>query len=221
MFRIKCAGHDGYSLSGSFWVHTAEISRLTGRGGQSALQNCHPLQSGLWRRRAFLPPHAPGLQKVGKNKTVGRWYVWGQDPVKHSNKFYHQSCEGRKNAKIKKTTTDALGCHSPQLYAKSGSKSIDVASIKKALATYQPIFKPISHIILPGPVFVERRRNRLRQCLILGLLIAAKASRRPASLPIRRVRLQRRSPLADPGQPHEELRGGHPNQQQKWVSWRL
>lgn len=52
------------------------------------------------------------------------------------------------------------------LYTKSGGKTVDAASIKKALTTSQPIFKVISHIILPRPFFVEGQRNTLRQRLI-------------------------------------------------------
>ncbi len=37
------------------------------------LRNCHPLESRLGWRCAFLPGRVPGLQKVSKNTTVG-WY---------------------------------------------------------------------------------------------------------------------------------------------------
>jgi hypothetical protein len=47
-----------------------------------------------------------------------------------------------------------------------------------------------THIIVPGPVLVEGRRNRLCRHTIVRLLMAAKASRRSVSLTICRIRLR-------------------------------
>ncbi len=98
---------DGYSLSGSFLARTAQISRLTSSRSKR-LRNRNLLQSGLWWRRIFLPLRAPGLQKVGGNKTVGRQYFWGQYHVDHSNKLYHQSCWRQKNAEMTKRTAEFM-----------------------------------------------------------------------------------------------------------------
>ncbi len=62
---------DGYSLSKSFWVCTAQINHLTGRASQIALEAATPSSPG-YDRRTCSPPRAPGLPKVGENKTVGR-----------------------------------------------------------------------------------------------------------------------------------------------------
>ncbi len=58
-----------------------------------------PFQSELQYdgRCEFSSSLLPGLQKVGKNKTFGQQYVWGQDPVNRSNKQHCQSFQRRKN----------------------------------------------------------------------------------------------------------------------------
>jgi hypothetical protein len=48
-----------------------------------------------------------------------------------------------------------------------------------------------THIIVPGLVLVEGRRNRLCRRTIVRLLMAVKASRRSVSLTICRIRLRR------------------------------
>jgi hypothetical protein len=90
--KNKCI-EDSYSLSDSFRGQVTPISRLASRAGPTTnhLIYHHPNLSKIWRSRVFSAPHSPGLQKVCRNITVGRRCIWGQDPVSHSNKLYHQS----------------------------------------------------------------------------------------------------------------------------------
>jgi hypothetical protein len=48
----------------------------------------------------------------------------------------------------------------PPLYSKSGGKTINAASVEKALAMSQLIFKmKKSHIVVPGPVFGRTKKQ--------------------------------------------------------------
>jgi hypothetical protein len=107
-----------------------------------------PIQSELWQRRGTLSPHSPGLQKVGENKTVGRQHVWGQYPVDFQINYIIKAFkEEKKTAKMMKGMPTSW-LLLPLMYRKSGSETANAASVKKALATSQLIFKSKSSILL-------------------------------------------------------------------------
>jgi hypothetical protein len=80
---------------------------------------------------------------------------------------------------------------SPPLYTKSGGETIKAASVKKALATSQPIFKLESPISLSqGRILWKDKETDSAGVSFQDFLMVAKASRRSASLPIHQIRLQ-------------------------------
>jgi hypothetical protein len=87
------------------------------------------------------------LQKIGKNKTVGRQHIWGQYPVGFQTSYIIKAFKEEKTAEMMKGMPTSWLLLSP-MYRKSGGETANAASVKKALATSQLIFKTKSSILL-------------------------------------------------------------------------
>ncbi len=108
MIGIKCVGQNifnTYKLE-RFCNNEHNGDSYSVRQLQRAIA---PLSAKLWQRREVsLPSNLPGLQKVGKSKIVGQQCIWGQCPVNHSNKLYHQSCYRWKNNQMTLRISDIV-----------------------------------------------------------------------------------------------------------------
>ncbi len=116
---------------------------------------------------------------------------------------------------------------SPPLYSKSGGKTVNAASFKKALAMSQPIFKPKSPISSSQDRFLWRGEETDSTGASSGTFNGGegiKTIRQPFYLPnmatadlflFQRGEIEAGRPLTVPGRPHEKCGGGRLNQQQK------
>ncbi len=141
--------------------------------GQSR-SNCHRyrnlLQSELWQSRMTSSPHLPGLQKVGKNKSISRQHVWGHCSVDYSNKLYHQGFYRQKITKMTKRTAADI---------EKVQRQNRQRSFRQEGSGYVPVdFQAKKfHIITPRLVFMKGRRPRLCHHLIPGIRMTAKAKK--------------------------------------------
>ncbi len=133
---------DSYSLSKSFWARMAQMNRLTGRSSQSALEVATPSSPGYDGGAHFHRRARQGCQKSARIKLmVGNMLGEKAMSIIQAN-FIKIAVKDEKMTKRRKSPPTS-GFSSPPLYSKSGGETVNAASITKALATSQPIFKPI------------------------------------------------------------------------------
>ncbi len=218
---------DNYSLSGSFCVRTAQITHLTSRASQRALETVTPSSPGYDGGMHFHRHVRQGCKKLARIKQLGirpcrsfrqilsSWLVKTKKLQNDKKDRWHCDCHHRHCivSPVAKSSTP---------FCPEGSSYFPADFQAKV-----PQCCPRAGFVAG---FVEGQRNGLCWCLIPGLLIAAKASRRSASLSICRIRLRRtffcfREAKLKPedfslsqGSLMKNLEGGHPNQQQKRVA---
>ncbi len=171
-------------------------------------------------------PRAPGLQKVGKNKTVGL----GTRPCQIiQTNFYHQSWKDKKLQK----GLPMLWLPLPPLYIKSGGEFVNAASVKRTLAMSSQFSSwkvPNRH---PRACFCGRMKKQTPPEPHSGTFNGSQGIKticQPSYSPntvmadiflFQRGKVEAGRPLSVSGQPHDEVVGGRLNQQQKWVRPRL
>jgi hypothetical protein len=121
----------------------------------------------------------------------------------------------------------------PLLYSKTGSKTVEAVSFKKALSMSQPVFKPKSPISSPQGRICGRTKKQTPLTPHSGTFNGGKGVktiRKPfcsmntatADLFLfERGKVEAGRPLAVPGSTHDELGEGRLNQQQKRVRHRF
>ncbi len=134
---------DGYSLSKSFWARTAQINYLTGRASQSALEAATPSNPGYDGGALFQRRTRQGCQKSARIKLLVDNMLGETAMLIIQMNFTKRAVKDKKTTKRRKSPPTSW-LPSPPLYGKSGGKTVNTASFKKALATSQPIFKPKS-----------------------------------------------------------------------------
>ncbi len=146
---------DGYFLSKSFWVRLAQINRLISRASQIALEAATPSSVGYdwgmhFRRRA-----CQGCQKLARIKLLVDNMLREKAMSIIQENFIKIAVKDEKTSKQRKRPLMSW-LLLPPLYSKSGGKTVNAASFKKALTTSLTIFKPKSPILLSQGRFLWR-----------------------------------------------------------------
>ncbi len=133
---------DSYFLSKSFWARTAQINRLTSRASQSALEAVTPSHPGYDGGAHFHRRARQGCQKSARIKLLVKNMLGEKAMSIIQTNFIKIAVKDEKTTKWQKSPPTSLLPSLP-LYSKSCGKTANTASITKALATSQLIFKPI------------------------------------------------------------------------------
>jgi hypothetical protein len=118
----------------------AQINRLTGRAGQSALEAAAPSSPGYDEGAHFRCHARQGCQKSARIKLLVDNMLGEKTMMIIQTNFTNIAVKDEKMPNRRKRPS-TLWLLSPPLYGKSGGKTVDAASFKKALATSQTIFK--------------------------------------------------------------------------------
>ncbi len=129
---------DGYSLSRRF----AQINRLTSRASQCALEAATPSSPGYDGGAHFHRCARQGCQKSARIKLLVNNMLGEKAMSIIQTNFIKIAVKDEKTTKRRKSPPTSW-LPSPPLYSKSGGETVNAASIMKALATSQPIFKLI------------------------------------------------------------------------------
>jgi hypothetical protein len=180
---------DGYLLSDSLSAHRSGISHLTSRAGQSTLATDTPYSLGHDWGAHFRCCARQGCQKLARIKMLVYNMFWDKTlSIIQTN--YIIKAVRQKMPKWQKGLPKSWLLSSPP-YARSGSKTADAASSKKAQTMSQLIFKPKRPISSPQGQFLWKDKETYSAgASFWQLIMATKASRRSISLPFCRIRLQ-------------------------------
>jgi hypothetical protein len=124
----------------------AQINRLTGRAGQSALEAATPSSPGYDEGAYFRRCARQGCQKSARIKLLVDNMLGEKTMLIIQTSFTNIAVKDEKMPKRRKRPPMPW-LPSPPVYSKSGGETVDASSFKKALARSQPIFKlksPIS-----------------------------------------------------------------------------
>jgi hypothetical protein len=150
---------DSYSLSKSFWARTAQINRLTGRASQSALEAATPSSPGYDGGAHFHRRARQGCQKSARIKMLVDNTYGDKILSMIQIDFIIRAVKDKKRPKWQKWPPNSQLPSLPP-YAWSGGKTADAASLKKAQATSNPIFKPKRPNHRPRAGFCGRTKKR-------------------------------------------------------------
>jgi hypothetical protein len=120
---------------------------LTGRSSQSALEVATPSSPGYDGSVHFHRRVRQGCQKSARIKLLVDYMLGEKAMSIIQANFIKIAVKDEKMTKRQKSPPTSW-LPSPPLYSKSGGKTVNAAPITKALATSQPIFKPIRLISL-------------------------------------------------------------------------
>jgi hypothetical protein len=124
----------------------AQINRLTGRAGQSALEAATPSSPGYDGGAHFCCRQHQGCQKLARIKLLVDNRLGKKAMSVIQTNLIKTAVKDDKTSKRRKRLPTSWLPSLP-LYSKSSGKAANAASFKKALTTSQPIFRPKSLIL--------------------------------------------------------------------------
>ncbi len=206
------------------------------------LRNRRPHQSGLWRRRSFLLPRSPGLQKVSENKQLIDNMFRDKTLSIIKTNFIIKAVKDEKMPNDEKDRQCHGCCRRLCILSRvSRGQNCNTASFKKALAMSQQFsFRKVPYR-QPRADFCGGRKKQTSSALNSGTYNGGEGTKaicQPSYLPststadiflFQRGKVKAGRPLTASGRPHDKLGDGplqtvHPNRcwgglQKSWNSW--